>query len=283
MFSACQKPERSVSPENSKRYRLHGKVISVNKAEKTAAIAHDDIKGYMPAMTMDFPVKNDDVLNTLSKDAEVDADLVVDNANGKFWLENFSVIAAPDPNNPAPAANENVVQTGKEVPDFKLTNQDGKSVSFKDFKGKALAITFIYTRCPLPDYCIKMSKNFSDLANQLAVQPETKDKIRLLSISFDPTNDTPDTLKKYGLGYLGKDSKAADFSIWQLATAPVKEIKQMADFFGLQYQTDENNKTSINHSLRTVVIAPDGTVQKVFTGSDWTNEELLSELQKTLN
>lgn len=281
-FTACQKsgkPELSPEP---KRYSLHGKVVAVDKANKKATIAHDAVVGYMDAMTMDFPIKNEDVLNTLSKDAEINADLMVDNYKGTFWLENFTVISAPDPNNPAPAVNENIGQPGKEIPDFKLTNQDGKSISIKDFRGKALAITFIYTRCPLPNYCIKMSKNFSDLANLLVDQPDLKDKIRLLSISFDPKTDTPETLKNYGLGYLGKGSKATDFTIWQLATAPDKEMKEMADFFGFHYETDENDKTVINHSLQTVVIAPDGKIQKVFNGSDWTNDELLNSLKTTL-
>lgn len=279
-FTACQKSE-TISA-NAKRYPLHGTVVAVDKANKKTTIAHDAIPGYMEAMTMDFPIKNEDVLNTLSKNSEVDAELIVDNENGSYWLENFTIVSAPDPDNPAPAPNENVVQTGKEVPDYKLTNQDGKRISISDFRGKALAITFIYTRCPLPDYCIKMSRNFSDLANQLAEQPELKDKIRLLSVSFDPQIDTPETLKKYRLGYLGKDSKAADFAIWQLTAAPDDEIRKMADFFGLQYQVDENDKTQINHSLRTIVISPDGKVRKVFSGNDWTNEQLLNVLNAAL-
>lgn len=282
LFSACRKPEAETISANAKRYRLHGKVVAVDKDKKQATIAHDKIPGFMDAMTMPFDIKNEDVLNTLSKDAEIDADLVVDNVAGKSWLENFSVVSAPDPNNPAPAPNENFAQIGKEVPDFKLTNQDGKPVSFKDFRGRALAITFIYTRCPLPDFCIRMSKNFSNLANQLAAQTALSDKIRLLSISFDPATDTPETLKKYGLDYIGKDSPAADFKIWQLATAPENDVRNIADFFGLQYDTDAENNTLINHTLRTIVIAPNGKVTKVFTGSQWTNEDLLAELQKTL-
>jgi len=164
------------------------------------------------------------------------------------------------------------------VPDFKLVNQDGKQISLNNFRGKSLAITFIYTRCPLPEYCILMSKNFSDLANQLQNAPELKDKIRLLSISFDPATDTPQKLREYGLGYLGKDAKP-DFTVWQLATAPDAQMKTIADFFGLRYETAENDKTQINHSLRTIVVAPDGRVRKVFAGGDWTNEELLSELE----
>ncbi len=281
IVSACQKsqPQTQTASPDAKHFTLRGKVIAVDKAKKKATISHEAIPDYMDAMTMDFPVKDDFVLNDLTKDADVRADLVVD--KDSFWLENFAITAAPNPNQPAPPVNENFAQIGKEVPDFALTNQDGKRIALKDFRGKALAITFIYTRCPLPDYCILMSRNFSDLANQLQNSPELKDKIRLLSISFDPKTDTPQKLKEYGLGYLGKDAKP-DFTAWQLASGTDMEVEKVADFFGLRYETDAADKEQIKHSLRTVVIAPDGTVRKIFSGNEWTTNDLLRELQATL-
>lgn len=276
IFSACQKPQAQTASPEAKHFKLKGKIVAVDKAKKKATVAHDAIAGYMDAMTMEFPVKDDFVLNDLTKDADIRADLIVD--KDAFWLENFQITSAANPNQPAPAINENVGQIGKEIPDFALTNQDGKRISTKDFRGKALALTFIYTRCPLPEYCTLMSKNFSDLALQLQNSPELKDKIRLLSISFDPQTDTPQKLKEYGLGYLGKNAKP-DFIVWQLATGTDAEVRKIADFFGLQYQTDENNKAVINHSLVTIVIAPDGRLQKIFNGNDWTPEELLNELE----
>lgn len=279
LFTACQKTEtpQAASPD-AKRYPLKGTVVSVDKAKKTATIKHGDIPGYMDAMTMEFPVRADWVWDDLKPGADISADLVVD--KDAFWLENIAVTAASDPNQPAPPINENFAQIGKEVQGFKLTNQDGKQISTNDFHGKALAITFIYSRCPLPDYCILMSKNFSDLANQLK-DSDLKDKIRLLSISFDPNTDTPAKLKEYGQGYLGNNANT-DFTVWQLATGSEKQIKDIADFFGLRYETDENDKTIINHSLRTIVISPDGKVQKIFTGNEWTPNDLLRELQVTL-
>ena len=141
-------------------------------------------------------------------------------------------------------------------------------------------MTFIYSRCPIPTYCILMSKHFSDLANELK-DSDLKDKIRLLSVSFDPQTDTPAKLKEYGRGYLGKGSET-DFTVWQLATGTDKEVRAVADFFGLRYEVDENDKTQFNHSLRTIVITPDGKVQKVFAGNEWTSKDLLNELQVTI-
>lgn len=278
--AACKKAETpQVASADAKRYPLKGKIVAVDKAKKKASIAHGEIPNYMDAMTMDFPVRDADILETMSKDAEIKAELVVD--KGDYWLENIVLTAAPNPNQPAPPVDDRFAQIDKEVPAFPLINQDGKKISTADFRGKALAITFIYSRCPLPNYCILMSKNFSDLALKLENDAELRDKTRLLSISFDPATDTPETLKKYGLGYLGKDAKA-DFTIWQLATGKDEEIRKIADFFGLRYEIDANDKTQFNHSLRTIVVAPDGKVKKVFSGSDWTNDELLRELQDTL-
>ena len=279
LFTACQKAETQTVSTEAKRYPLKGKVVAVDKAKKKATIKHEEIPGYMDAMTMDFPIREDWVWDDLTADADIFAELVVD-ANDDYWLEKIGIVAAPNPNQPPLPVREDVAQIGNLVPDFSLTNQDGKRINLKDYRGRALAVTFIYSRCPLPEYCILMSKHFSDLANQLS-DSDLKDKIRLLSVSFDPNTDTPAKLKEYGRGYLGKDSKA-DFTVWQLATGTEREIKAVADFFGLRYEADENDKTQFNHSLRTVVVAPDGKVQKVFAGNEWTSKDLLKELQAAI-
>ncbi len=282
VFTACQKSETEPVSSGAKRYPFKGKIVSVDKQKKKAKIDHEAIPGYMEAMTMDFPIHEDWVWDNLNPGAEVRAELVVDNtAKDPFWLEKIGIVALPNPDQPAPRVNEKFAQIGKPVPDFKLTNQDGKSFTFKDYRGKALAITFIYRECPLPDFCIKMSRNFSDLANQLHDDPEAKNKIRLLSISFDPERDTPEKLKQYGLGYLSNGPKA-DFTIWQLAVGTDKEVRSVADFFGLDYRVDETDKAQINHNLRTAVIGPDGTVKKIFAGSEWTTDDLLGELKSAL-
>ena len=283
LFTSCSSPSNSGSSSASaKRYPIKGKVVSVDKASKKAKIDHERVEGYMEAMTMDFPIHADWAWDELTPGAELKGDLVVDNtAKEPYWIENIGIIAAAKPGQAVPEINENFAQIGKEVPEFTLTNQEGKKFSFKDYRGKALAITFIYARCPLPDYCIKMSTAFSDLALQLNADPDLKDKIRLLSISFDPENDTPEKLKSYGTGYLGKGAKP-DFTVWQLAVGSDAEVRKIADFFGLRYEVDQNDKTQINHSLRTAVIAPDGKVTKIFPGNEWKPADLLDELKKAL-
>lgn len=283
LFTGCQKPSTSNqnASENAKRFPLKGKVVSVDRAAKKAMVDHEDIPGYMNAMQMEFAIRADWVWDDLTPGSDIRADLVVDNARGEYWLENLGIVAAPAANQPPVPVDERFAQIGKEVPDFSLTNQDGKRISVKDFRGKALAITFIYVQCPLPEYCTKMSTNFSDLANQVRDDAAVKDKIRLLTISFDPARDTPAKLKEYGTGYYGRAVKP-DFELWQLAVGKDAEVRKIADFFGLRYEVDVNDKTQFNHSLRTAVIAPDGKVTRILSGNDWTHNDLLREMEAAL-
>ncbi len=284
LFTACETvPKQEENAANLKRYDIKGKILSFDKKTKMASVEHDPVEGFMDAMTMDFEIRKPEwAWDEITPGTEITGELVVDNVNGKNWLELTGIVAADSSGKNAPVVRDDVASVGTEIPDFTLTNQDGKEISAKDFRGKALAVTFIYSECPLPEYCILMSKNFSDLANQIADDDELNDKIRLLSISFDPKRDTPEKLKTYGLGYLGKDSKAKDFKVWQLARGEDAKIKNIADFFGLFYKVSDDDQTQFAHSLRTIVISPQGKVVKVYSGGDWKTQDLLEKLKKTL-
>lgn len=278
LLSGCSETPPSANPDNVKRYELRGRVVSVDRQAKRATIEHEEIPGFMDRMTMTFPIREDWVWDELSVGADIRAELVVDStAPEPFWLEKIGIVAVRDPNAPLPEPKQ-PEQIGKPVPDIPLTNQDGKRFTFKDYRGKTLAVTFIYRECPLADYCIKMSRQFSDIAMQVAADPAYKDRIRLLSISFDSARDTPAKLREYGIGYLGNPAKP-DFTVWQLAVGGESEVREIADFFGLKYEVDQNDKTQINHSLVTAVIGPDGRVKRIFSGNRWTNEELIGELK----
>lgn len=280
---SCQNAESTNESTSAgqKRYDLRGTVVSVDKLQKRAKVEHEEIPGFMDKMTMDFPIHENWVWNDLVPGVQIRAELVVDSsAKDPYWLEKIAIVANSAPNLP-PVEEKQPEQVGKPVPALSLTNHEGKKFTFGDYKGKALAITFIYRECPLPEFCIKMSSQFADMANQIASDPEAKDKIRLLSISFDPERDTPEKLKQYGLGYLGKDA-ADDLTVWNLAIGTDKEVRAVADFFGLKYETDATDNTQINHSLVTAVIAPDGKVTRIFSGGRWTSDDVLAELKRTL-
>lgn len=279
-FSACSEPVKETPKGDLKRYELRGKVISVDRANNKAEIDHEAIPDLMPRMTMNFVIKEDWVWDDLLPGAEIRAELVVDNtADDPYWLEKIGIVSAPNPDLPQPDPAADI--TGKEPPTLKLTNQDGKKFAISDYKGKALAITFIYRECPLPEACIQLSRNFSDLAIKIAADERLKDNIRLLSISFDPERDTPQKLREYGIGYLG-NPKEPDFTVWQLAVGTDAEVREVADFFKLKYETNKENKAEINHTMVTAVIGPDGKVARIFSGGAWTNDELLTALRVTL-
>lgn len=280
--SACQKPEPKPASADAKRFPLKGKVVSVDQAKKEAVIHHEEIPDYMPAMTMTFPIREAWVMEELKPGAEVRAELVVD--KGEYYLERIGIVALPNPDDPPPPSTEKAGGSveGAELPSFELTDQDGKRFKTSDFRGKAVAITFIYTRCPIPTYCPRMSINFSEVAMNLKQQADVKDKIVLLSISFDPKYDTPQVLKKYGEGYYTQGQKP-DYNLWKLATGSEDDVRKVADFFGLYYRPTPDDEKVIDHSLRTIVINPDGKVRKVFAGNEWSSIQLMTELKNAVS
>lgn len=260
---------------NEKRYGLKGKVVAVSKTDRTATIAHEDIAGYMPAMTMPFKIKNDADLEMLKPGDEVTADLVVDDISS--WVEILTITEGGSPSSTTEAPGE--PKPGGEVPDFALTNQDGKRIHLAQYRGQALALTFIYTRCPQPDQCTLMSNNFAAIDRELQKEPELYKKTHLLSISFDPEYDTPKVLRSYGASHTERYTDES-FQHWEFAGGGTEEIKGIAQFFGLRYYHDtESGEDQVIHSLRTAVIGPDGKLVKLYRGNEWKPEEIVADLK----
>jgi protein SCO1/2 len=168
------------------------------------------------------------------------------------------------------------------VPNFSLVNQDGKTVHLRDYRGKAVLLTFVYTRCPDPTQCTLMSTNFANLDQSLQKQDQLYKATHLLSISFDPDYDTPKVLRSYGAAFTGRYSDE-DFQHWEFLTGTKDEIKGIAQFFGLRYFHDSSTgQENVVHSLRTAIIAPDGKVFRVYRGNEWKPDEAVNDLVKIL-
>ena len=265
MTGCSRQPER--------RYDLSGKVIAVDPAAHQLTIQHEDIAGLMPGMTMPFRVEDDWVYKAAGPGDSVTATLVIRGA--RSHLENVVITKSAGP--PPDVPGIRLPQVGDAVPDFTFVNQDGKRVQLAQLRGKAVLLTFIYTRCPLPDYCIRMSNNFGTIARTLKQDQAAYDKTEILSISFDPDNDKPKVLHDYGKNYAGEvDPK---FTHWQFVTGTPEEIKKTAEFFGLTYLS---NGTQIVHSLRTAVIGPDGRITHLFNGNEWKPDDAVSALKQSL-
>ena len=257
---------------NQKKYDLKGKVVTVEADKHLVIIAHEDVPDLMPAMTMPFTVPSEADLKILEPEDEITAILVVDGAQS--WLENL-VIRKHNPN--AAAAPELAeARQGDDVPNYELVNQDGKKIQLHDYRGKALLLTFIYTRCPLPEYCTLMSNNFAVVERQLQQQPEIYSKTHLLTISIDPEYDTPKVLRSYGAAHTERYQDET-FAHWEFATGTKEQVKDVAQFFGLRsYQATDQ----IVHGLKTVIVGPDGKVVKVYSDNTWKPDEVVTEMRR---
>ena len=273
-IASCLTTCHKEKPLPQQRYDLRGKVVAVDANAGTLTVAHQSIPGYMGAMTMSFIVKDQWAFNVLKPGQTVSATLVIE--AGHSWLEGLVVTEEGKPGSDSLAPPGSVTSAlGQEVPDLSLVNQDGKRIHLHQYHGKALLLTFIYTRCPLPDYCPLMSRNFAQIAEQVRRDPRLSASTHLLSISIDPEFDTPDVLRAYGRNYAGS---LHPFDRWEFATGTPEEVRKVAEFFGLRYWTDRGQ---IVHSLVTVLIAPGGKVIQVYRGNDWQPAQVVSDLRNS--
>jgi len=271
---SCSKQEQK--PTDLVTFPLKGEVVEIDTAKNRVIVAHEEIPNYMMAMTMPFKVKNPALLRGLQVGDSISGTLAV--SRTESWLETITIIGkgeAPDQKFVEGAILARMFKTGDALPNDALINQEGKKIRFSDFKGKAVAITFIYTRCPLPDYCIRMSNHFAKLQKLLAKDQSLNGKWHLITISFDPKFDSPKVMKEYGTSY------NADYVTWDFATDPDtsgKTIMKLADGLGLTYENDEGGL--IAHNLRTVLLNREGKIVRVISGNEWNPEEIVAELNK---
>jgi len=259
-----------------KHYPIQGEVISADPAKKLITVKHGDIPGLMPAMTMTYQVAEPKQIETLQPGDKITADLVVSESKGR--LEKIVLVSKGD-GKTSPGTTQRIPEKGDAVPDFALVNQDGKAIRFSSYRGKVLLVTFIYTRCPLPDFCPRMNENFRAVQKLLQEIPGATERAEFLSISFDPEHDTPAVLKHYASLY--KKSVAGEKAFdWQFAAPSQQDLPEMARYFGLVYQPEQ---VQIVHSLSTTVIGADGKVVKWYSDNEWTPADAAQAISSLLN
>ena len=260
---------------NQKHFEFKGKIVAVEPDKHQVTVSHEDIKGYMPGMTMPFTVRDQIDLKELAPNDTLTATLVVDGSH--TWLEDLIVTHVSSSGPTLPTVT--IAKEGDEVPNFTLRNQNNREIHVRDYRGKALLLTFIYTRCPVPEYCTLMSDNFAQIDRALGQDPELYEKTHLLSISIDPGYDTPEVLKSYGAAHTERYEKET-FAHWEFAGGTSEQVKKIAGYFGLTYFPE---KDQIIHALRTVIVSPDGKVAKIYSGNEWKPDEVVNEITKAVH
>jgi protein SCO1 len=258
---------------SQKHYSLRGRVVGKSDLTQQITVSHGNIPGFMAAMTMPYPVKDAQGFQEVRPGDLITADVVV-NVDNDYWLEHLTIrdksgrgsISSLPPHQLLP---------GERVPDVPLTNQDGKVLHLGEFMGKAVLITFIYTRCPFPTFCPLISSEFAAIHKDLAKTPEDYGKTHLISISLDPLHDTPTIMRTYGLGYLANDP--TEFEHWDFVSTSPTDLKKLAAAFGLQYFEQDNQ---ISHSMETILLATDGTVSQSWPGNEWKPSEVIAALRQ---
>lgn len=249
-------------------YSARGVVEQIAPGRRQITIHHQAIPGYMMEMTMPFPVQNTNELNGLSPGDQITFTLVVNQTND--WVENFQRTgqAVEIPTNSMNMARGDFsrLKPGDLLPDGDLLAEDGRHIHISDFRGKAVALTFFFTRCPLPDYCPLMNRNFAATRDLILAMTNAPANWELLSISFDPGFDTSETLASYASIYRGDSA-----SHWLFAAATTNTLAKLAPHIGLMVMRQGSN---ISHNLRTIVLDPAGRISQQFNGNEWTSQQL---------
>lgn len=253
------------------RYELRGQVVAVDPARREITVKHEDIGGFMPGMTMPFRVDDAAVLAAVKPGDLIRATLVIANAAGS--LEGVRVSGHAPLADAPPRPRIDLLQPGDPAPAVTLVDSRGAARAISEWRGKVLAVTFIYTRCPVPNFCPLMDRHFADVQRTMLADPAFADRAHLLSISFDPAHDTPPVLAAHA-SKVGADPRA-----WTLLTGDRGDVEAFAARFGVSIIPDEASAPEIVHNLRTAVLDREGRLVKIFSGSDWTPGELLATLR----
>ena len=266
--AACGGP-----PSSQKTYPVQGQVLEVSPDHQQATVNAEEIKGFMAAMAMPYKVKDPQLLNGIAPGDLINATLVVD-SDGAYFSAVKKVgeapLAKPATTTPSTVAPE--LKPGEAVPDAEFVDQNGTKQAFSAFKGRPLAITFIYTKCPLPDFCPLMDRNFVAVQQTLKTEPALK-QAHLVSISFDPATDTPAVLKKHAA------QLKADPARWTFLTGDRVQIDTFASRFGMAIARAPTDPSNITHNLRTAIVDADGKLVKVYTGNDWKPGQVIADLK----
>ena len=257
----------------ARQYELTGQILAIDTTRNEVLIKHDSIRNFMPAMTMPFTVKDPALLSGREPGDLVTAMLVVGETSAhlsSLTRTGHAKLDAPPVVSDAPR----VLMPGEPVADALLVDQQEKPRPFSSFKGHRVAITFMFTRCPLPDFCPLMDRHFAAVQKSIKSAPDLRD-VRLVTMTLDPEFDTPAVLNRHAARL------DADPAVWSFVTGEPKSAADFARQFGIYTERDLGTGANLTHNLRTAIVDAEGRMVKVHSGNDWTPAQLVADLKAT--
>jgi protein SCO1/2 len=259
----------------AEEHAVQGILLKIDAAKNTIVVSCDPIPDYMDAMEMPFTVRDPDVLKTLAPGTTIRFTMV--EQNGEDYAEHVKTVGVTnfesEPTTAGrltilhrtldPAAAARIVQVGKPVPDFTLTDQVGNATRLSQFNGKVVALTFGYARCPNPNYCFRLSNNLAQLKRRF--QAVAGSDLMLVTIVIDPAQDRGKALEGYA------DTWKADPAAWRFLTGSIADVRAAAELFGMNFWSDEGFMT---HSFHTVVIDREGKLAANLEGNQFSADQL---------
>lgn len=260
-------------PASVREFPLTGEVLAIKPDKSEIQVKHDEVKGFMEPMTMWFTVKDPRLVDGLAPGDLLSATLVLTAED--HYLTGIRKTGSRPPGDVAvpPPVQAEILPIGAPVPDIAFTDETGQPRALSSYRGMYTLLTFIYTRCPLPDYCPRMNAHFAAVQRSLKADPALGRGVRLLSVSFDPGFDTPVRLAAKA------KEMGADPALWHFVTAPREQVDAFGAALGLSVLREGADGSNITHNLRTVLLDPDGKLARTYNGKEWAPDDVVRDLQ----
>jgi protein SCO1/2 len=268
-LSACRQPEPT------RGFPLRGQVLSVHADRQQITVRHEDIEGLMPGMTMTFPVASAELLKGREPGELIYATLELTGTEARLTkIERTGFSPLPDDTNAASIAG-NLLEAGDALPDAAFIDQNDRRRSMAEWRGSVVMLTFIYTRCPLPNYCPLMDRHFATLQGALAADGTLRGRVKLVALSFDPEFDTPAVLAAHAA------KLKADPDVWTFLTGDRATVDKFAARLGVGINRPAG-VPELTHNLRTALVGADGRIVKIYSGNEWTPAKALDDIRNLL-
>ena len=272
--TGCKRADKAEAESGALHYEVRGVVRGIAPDHSTLEVEHEAIPGFMPAMTMPFIVQNPkDIAALRIGDAIAFRFSVTDRDS---WIDQIKKISAAEVHVPAQAAPAPSIEAstrlraGDAMPPFELADQAGRPLTLDTFRGRPFVLTFFFTRCPVPNFCPLMTRNFATLQTAIKAGTGPLAETRLLSISFDPEHDTLAVLQEQA------QHESADPARWSFATGTPTQIKELTGRFSVLVQPEAG---TLSHSLATALIDANGRIVEIWRGNGWKPEEVIAKIK----